>query len=272
MTNKITLQFITTEGVNHLKQMIESHLEHFQNKDQQFFLQFLQKNNYLKDSKFDVYDFAKDLKNYSNADDEESAHLHNVKVVHDALKGLDKKTAIDERFWVGINFTILWDFIMENRYNKIFKDPDNKKQVVQDLMNSFFTLTKNGLKRGTMVNYISQLWWAGSMTYDETNIQDPYHLTRELSVTGLPSTMILVSSSNIFNNNRVFLTFLTVIKDRRNKGFVIKRIDISNAGKYLNLIASMNVLDFQSNQYIYDAVNEFMDIEYKKANKKFTFA
>lgn len=235
MTKEIKLQFLTDEGLAQLKQMFDTNYEQYKNKNHQYFLDYLHSNNYLQDSVYTVRDFTRELQ-YSYNENEDD--FNNIKVVYSALKDIPTYIMMDDRFWAALTHTIMWDYVTKRSlgYKKGIKN-DKKK-----IYNSFFTHTANGKKRGTYVNCVSRLWWAGKLTYD-SECENHFELTNELCKKGFASTIITFSSSNIIGREETRKALLTVIRDLRQNNIDVKRDDITHAIQYMNLIGGSTMID-----------------------------
>lgn len=251
MPKVVTLQYLTEEGLAVLKQSFTNHLPEYIAGNQQFFLDYFDKNNYLADSAYTVTDFTDDLVYFKNSDEDD---LHNIKVIYEVMKNIPTYIMMDDRFWAGLNHTIMWDYIMKRRAGEAFGDGIQNQS--DKIYNSFFTHTKHGMKRGTYVNCVSRLWWAGKLTYDEDS-SDHYLLTEELCKKGFASTIILFSSSNIMGRKEARFALLKMIKKFREAGNDVKRDDIVAGIRYLNLVAGSSLIDTMSYQDLEDMLEHF---------------
>ncbi len=248
---EITLKYISDEGLYNLKQSFGNNVPHYKSGNQEFFLDYLEQNNYLLESSYKVKDFTDDLQYTSDTDADD---LHNIKVVYGALKSMPTYIMMDDRFWAGLTHTYMWQYVMKRRQGEAFGiDIQNQEDKIY---NSFFTHTKNGIKRGTYVNCVSRLWWAGKMTYDEGE-ENHYALTEELCKKGFPSTIILVSSSNIMSRPEALKSLLATVKELRASGIDVKRDDIVAGIRYLNLVAGSTLIDMMSYPEVKSLIAEY---------------
>lgn len=248
METEIRLQYISTEGLTQLKHSFKNNINEYKNNNQQFFLDYLNDNGYLLDSVYCVSDFLKNLKFTGNNDSDD---LHNIQVVYDAMKHIPAYIMMDERFWAGINHTIMWDYILKRREGEAFGE--NIIDQNRGIFNSFFT---DGKKRGTFVNCVSRLWWAGKLTY-EINEPNHYLLTEELCKKGFPSTIVPFSSSNIMGKEELRKGILMVVKKIRETGIDVKRNDILWGIRYLNLVGGSSMIDYLSFEEVVDMLKKF---------------
>ncbi len=249
MAKEIRLKYLTDNGLAQLKEAFDSNIEYYKSKDQQYFLNYLNTNGYLQDTSYVIEDFTDKLIFTEDLDKDD---LNNIKILYTAMKDIPTYVMMEDRFWAAQNHTIMWDYITKRSegFRKESKDQRNK------LYNSFFTHTKNGKKRGTYVNCVSRLWWAGKLSYDESR-ENPFELTEELCKTGFASTIVPFSSSNITGRDESRKAILTVVKELREQGKIVKRDDITYGLKYLNLIAGSSMLDVMSFDEIVELLRRY---------------
>lgn len=237
MSNEVRIQYLTDDGLSVLKGSFDDNLSKYKSNDQKYFIDMLTKHNYLLDSSYVIEDFSDKLVFTSNKDADD---FENIKVVYESMRNIPSYVMMDDRFWAGINHTIMWSYIMKRRDGEAFGT--NISGQRDKIYNSFFTHTKHGKKRGTYVNCVSRLWWAGKLTYEE-NEHNHYELTEELCKKGFPSTILLFSSSNIMSRNESRKAILTVVKSLRGTGQDVKRNDIVAGIRYMNLVAGSTLID-----------------------------
>lgn len=245
---KIRIKYLTDEGLQYLKTSFDTNIEIYKSNDHPTLLKVLEDNHYLNDSAYEIDDFTHKL---IYLDDTDKADYENIKVVYEAMKNIPDYVMMDDRFWAGITHTFMWDYIMRRRKKEAFSsEVKNQREAIY---NSFFTHTKHGKKRGTYVNCVSRLWWAGRLTYDEGKT-NRFELTEELCKKGFPSTIVPFSSSNVMSRKESRKALLTVIKELREKGYDVKRDDIFEGIKYLNLFAGLTIIDMVSYEDLYSMI------------------
>lgn len=257
MSKEITLKYLTDEGLAALKGSFSSNLKEYIAGNQEFFLDFLDKNNYIADSSYKIDDFTEKLV-YTG--DNDADDLHNVSVVYDAMKHIPSYIMMDDRFWAGITHTIMWEYIRKRRAEDVFASGVQNQS--DKIYNSFFTHTKHGMKRGTYVNCVSRLWWAGKLTYDESSTNH-YILTEELCKKGFASTIILFSSSNIMGRKDAREALLRSIKKAREEGNDVKRDDIVAGIRYMNLVAGSSLIDTMEYNELKNMIDSFYEKYYQ---------
>lgn len=237
MNKKIKLTYLSEEGLHMLKSTFDDNIPSYLSGEKEHFQKILQYGEYLIDSTYEAEDFTSQLKYTGNNDTDD---LHNIKVVYEALKHIPPYIMMEDRFWAALNHTVMWEYIQKRR-----KKEFNVEGAQKNIYNSFFTHTNHGVKRGTYVNCVSRLWWAGKLTYQK-GVNNPYELTEELCKSGFASTILILSSSNIMSRNETRLSFLKVIGKLRKMGIEVKRQDIVLGIRYLNLVAGSTLIDILS--------------------------
>ncbi len=251
---RIRIKYLTDEGLSYLKTSFNEHLQYYIDNKHDELLELLNSKEYLLDSAYEIDDFTNKL---VFLEDTDAADLENIKIVYDAMKDIPDFVMMDDRFWAAINHTFMWDYIRRRRKEEAFsKGVKDQKEAIY---NSFFTHTRHGKKRGTFVNCVSRLWWAGRLTYESGN-DDKYYLTAELCKKGFPSTIVPFSSSNIMGREETRRALLSVVMELRKKGIDVKRDDIFAGIRYLNLYAGITIIDMISYDELYDIVERY----YKK--------
>lgn len=261
MSKEITIQYLSDEGLEMLKQNFDNNLQRYKENDKKYFADILNEHNYLVDSTYIIEDFTQKL---VYDEDNNENDLKNIKIVYEAMRNIPLYVMMDDRFWASINHTIMWEYIMKRRKGEAFGE--DIKDEREKIFNSFFTHTKHGKKRGTYVNCVSRLWWAGHLTIDETNIENPYSLTEEVCKTGFASTIIILSSSNILSRKESMIALLRTIKQLRNDGYDVKRDDLVAGSRYLNLIAGIYFIDIMTIEDIQNILNDFYKNYYANKN------
>lgn len=249
------LQYITDEGIGYLKGNIKNHISFYQNGDKEYFGKILLDNKYLQDTGYNIDNFADRLRVSGNDKEDD---VINAKILYEALKDIPPYMAAEESFWTALTHTLLFDFVYKKR-GEGFKNTEKSLEYKEKaIKNAFFTYMQ-GKRRGMFVNCISSLWWGAHTVYDEKS-RNPYHLLKEIALTGYPSTVMLMSSSSIMGRNETSVGFFLVIEALRAEGIKLSRQDIVEGIKYLNLVAGLNLIDLKSR-------TEISDMTYKFYNK-----
>lgn len=247
MNNDIELQQISDEGMIYLKENFDTNYKFYFRQEKQYFQDLLISRKYLLGTGLRIDDFTGKIKEPIKAKDSEKIDygqfdVYNAKVIHRTMRNVPRYMMMDDRMWAWMTHTIMWDYIVKRRAEEAFSDDSEANKP--NIMNSFFTWTKkNGRKRGTMVNPLSRLWWSAEYVYDKDNPSNPYELLDVIADTGLPSTIIVISSSNILSNKHTLYALLYAVKKVRLQGYKVSRDMLVLAAKYLNFLAGITVLD-----------------------------
>lgn len=252
--NRIKLKYITENALYDLKTEFHNYKEHYKDESNEWFINHLNKTGGLSESRIECENFIDKL-SYNN--DYTISDFENTKIIYNALKHLNPSTASDERLWVGLAHTQLWNFIKYRRKSEIESGDEN------DIQNSFFFMRGN--KRSLYVNCISRLWWTGYLTYDE-DAEDPYHLTELICKNAFASTIVLVSSNNFISNKNIAKGYLMSLKEREKAEGRIGRYHFVKAAKYLNNLGSVTLLDNLEAVEIKEIVDEVLNKEFGVIN------
>jgi len=98
--------------------------------------------------------------------------FENARILFEALRGLDRTMASDQRLWAWLAHVPFMDY-MAKRW-PVADQPKEKR--AQYIAQHWFVETQAG--RSYLRNSIALLWWGAHMTYDEKR-DDPFELTRE---------------------------------------------------------------------------------------------
>ena len=257
------LQYVTQETLDDLNGNFDSYKEHYVNHDKDWFDTYFQNRNGLVSYDKEFPNFQMNM-NPSGIDmtrkDPEFGlnEVENIKILYGALKELPLSVAWDERFWTGLSHTVLWDYIWFRRKNKICTETEDgiKAGADKDIKSSYLRIIAG--RRGMFVNCVSRLWWAGYLTYDAKR-KDPYELTRILAQKAFPSQMVLLSSRNFTSNKDVLHGILQALLDFEKQGYQVNRKAFEVVLTYLNNISAATILDFLSEEEIYQISKEQLE-------------
>lgn len=181
---------------------------------------------------------------------ESDAELGSIKAVYGAMKDLPSAVAMDERLWAGIAIDLGWKYARERwDIQAMFAQKD--KSLKNKIHEHFFFM--HNPRRSFTRNAISRLWWLGSLTYDEKNLEDPYRRTRV--VTADLGYVVDLLERNFSNNRRISSEFVDAVEAAREKvkaeGKVILRPELRILCKYLNMLGGVYILDSMPEGKIY---------------------
>lgn len=184
---------------------------------------------------------------------ESDAELGSIKAVYGAMKDLPSAVAMDERLWAGIAIDLGWKYVLERwDIQAMFAQKD--KSLKNKIHEHFFFM--HNPRRSFTRNAISRLWWLGSLTYDEKNLEDPYRRTRV--VTADLGYVVDLLERNFSNNRRISSEFVDAVEAAREKvkaeGKVILRPELRILCKYLNMLGGVYILDSMPEGKIYQKI------------------
>lgn len=165
----------------------------------------------------------------------------NIRRVWDSLKVLTPVQAEMEKIWVALAHTDYLDYQM-GIFNSQIANPDNKKREESSLKSR--TIFVNGAKRSLAIHNLAILWWLAYYFRDDQNIEAPYHLIDFFVSTPYRGNAVALLSSNIISNKEIALGILEAVKVLiEEEGMVVNRFPYSEAGKILNEVGGVRILD-----------------------------
>lgn len=252
--------FMKKDSIDSLLINFDEAKPHYVSNDRDWFEQRLVRERGLRYTRFTFPDFVLTCGAGEATEDEYAAtDAENVRIIYDAMHDLPVATAVDQRFWSGLCHTNLWDFIQYRRRKALASGKD------LDIKSSYFFM--RGVKRSAHVHCVSRLWWAGRLTFDEQNRENPYALTHLLTDNAFASRVMLLSSSNFTANKSITLGILDAIEEQSASGIPLKREHFVGATKYLNRMGAITVLDYLDRKRVrsiisaYFATDEFIRLK-----------
>ena len=184
---------------------------------------------------------------------ESAAELDSIKAVYGAMKDLPSAVAMDERLWAGIAIDLCWNYVRK-RWDIPTMFADKDKSLQNKVHEHFFFM--HNPRRSFTRNAISRLWWLGSLTYDEKNLEDPYRRTK--IVTADLGYVVDLLERNFSNNRRISFEFVDAVEVARaeveDEGKVILRPELRILCKYLNMLGGVYILDSMPEGKIYQKI------------------
>lgn len=190
-----------------------------------------------------------------SASKESDAELESIKAVYGAMKDLPSAVAMDERLWAGIAIDLCWNYVRE-RWDIPTMFADKDKSLQNKVHEHFFFM--HNPRRSFTRNAISRLWWLGSLTYDEKNLEDPYRRTK--IVTADLGYVVDLLERNFSNNRRISFEFVDAVEVARaeveDEGKVILRPELRILCKYLNMLGGVYILDSMPDGMIFTKIHD----------------
>lgn len=174
----------------------------------------------------------------------------NIRRIWESLNVLTPVQAEMEKIWVALAHTDYLDYQM-GIFNSQITNPDNKKHEESSLKSR--TIFVNGAKRSLAIHNLSILWWLAYYFRDDQNIENPYHLIDFFVSTPYRGNAVALLSSNIISNKEIALGILEAVKILiEEEGMVVNRFPYSEAGKILNEVGGVRILDTLTREEVKD--------------------
>jgi len=226
------IQFMNQNDLDTLKMNADSNLDYYKSKDNFWMIDKLG-HNPLVEYKRDVETFSLDPK---------SDEVDNARVIYSAMKNISDSEATDERLWAGLTHGLFWDFMRENIHSDIETSAKTKFTEKLIVNRYFFNIKENARKRSLSINSLSKLWWAGRLTYDKENKNDPYE-SLKLFRSAFSHKMINTFSSNYMANPDIRFAVFDVALELQQDGVEIKGDTMVPILVFLNEIGGKLLLD-----------------------------
>lgn len=215
-----------------LKTNVDSNLEYYKLKDNSWIIDKLG-HNPLVEYKHDVEKFSLD----PNLDE-----VDNARILYSAMKNISDSEATDERLWAGLTHGLFWDFMHESILIDIEASTKTKLSERLVLNRYFLNIKENARKRSLSINSLSKLWWAGRLTYDKDNKNDPYE-SLNLFRSAFSHKMVNTFSSNYMANPDIRFAVFDVALELQQDGIEIKGDTMIPILVYLNELGGKMILD-----------------------------
>lgn len=165
----------------------------------------------------------------------------NIRRVWESLKILTPVQAEMEKIWVALAHTDYLEYQL-GIFNSQIANSNNKKREESSLKSR--TIFINGAKRSLAIHNLAILWWLAYYFRDDQNIEAPYHLIDFFVSTPYRGNAVALLSSNIISNKEIALGILEAVKVLiAEEGMVVNRFPYSEAGKILNEVGGVRILD-----------------------------
>lgn len=224
------IQYITENALQDLLAQHEAYKNYYLTRNEEWFKSYFSKEGVVLDSQIEYFH-----PNFSFNPDFSISDFENVKAMYEAFKHLTVSQATQERLWVGLAHLQMRDYFLFRLKDDL--DKKNEKRLKSAL---FFV---NGAKRSLFVHVLARLWWVGYMTYDESNLKDPYWLTEFFCSREFSGRSVYFFSSNFTGNRTITKGVLRALKKLNDEGFEMKRAHFVEAGRYLNIVGGAMIID-----------------------------
>lgn len=224
------IQFMKDDSVYALKKYIKYAKNHYTDDNTEWIKSITNNDENFGLFKKEFNDF-----NLMISDKPEKDDIENMKIIYENLKDLTDSQASDERLWAGLSHTKFWDY-MQKRW-PLPNDPEKWEKHI--LQHYFFA---HGA-RSTVLNGLARLWWYARLTYDETNIDNPYELT-EYMAKDINGKAYMLFGSNFSRNRKIQRIFLYTIKNYEEQhGLILSREEFGELRKQVVLWSGKLVID-----------------------------
>ena len=223
------IRFLSETALYTLSENLGRYLSSFKAPDNKELLSALQSDigeEPLKESNYTISDSLILDPNTTGGDE-----VGNIKKIYGEMKNLPRSIACDGRLWTGIAIDKFWS------YTKSRWDLESSLSVGKVCDHFLF----NGHSKKVYTRQsIARLWWIGDLTYDAGR-RDPYEITY---FTMKDTDYVVNLLERDFSSNRqIFREFVEAVEQARTEGMKIKRQEIRDLCKYLNLLGGVYVLD-----------------------------
>lgn len=188
--------------------------------------------------------------------DPEKSEVDNARILFSALKDLSPSDATDERFWAGLAHGALWEYMRESSKKSLEDNPRLSLDETFVKNRYFFNLEKNGHKRSLYINGLSKLWWAGKMTYDDSNAKDPFRYLN-LFETAFSHKLINTFSSSFMASETVRFALFECGLYLKEQGIPIKGDTLVPMMKHLNELGGSMILDVMEREELQEKLIDF---------------
>lgn len=229
------LHFMKDDALVYFKNNVDSNLEYYLNQDNSWIYE--KYSAYKGDDvspfgefKLEVPDFQMDMSEESPS----RSDYNNCKILYTALKDISDTQATDERFWVGLAHSQLWEYML---YRCKLNDDTNKENKI--VANYFYNY---GNKRSLLVHTLARLWWVGRLTYDKSS-KEPFAALSYLKI-DFPTKVLTLFSSNFTNNPIITRAILLATSSLDKSGYKIGRKEYFELIRYVNFLGGIIILDY----------------------------
>jgi hypothetical protein len=241
----LKLKFISDETLMDLRTNFDAYKEHYYTLDNRWFDHYFNEEGKVIESRIEF-----EMPTLNISDEYAVSDKENVKLIYDSLNHLTVSQATQERLWSGLAHLQFREFSYYRLKNEL--QQNNDKRINTAL---FF---KNGNKRSLFVHILARLWWVGYMTYDESNISNPYWLTEFFCEKDFSARCVVFFSSNFTSNQNITKGILKSLIKMQNEGVAIKRDHFVQANKYLNVVGGALILDMLSTEEVEEMVDKYL--------------
>ncbi len=197
------IKIFTDDGLAALKAGVKANAKHYITGNKAYFDSLIATEGYATETVFKVPDLELITREPLKA-----ADSSNVRIIHNALRGLPKRLLAKEALWAELAHDELWDYVQFRQVKKL------KGRKLDKIEQTYFFTT--GFKRSLFLRLFEK---------------------------GMSGKAVLFSSSNFTSNKNVSLGILDAIAAKHPSGNEVERIYFTEATKHLNSISGVTLLD-----------------------------
>lgn len=241
----INIELLSEDKILTLKNNKSEVLTNIKNfKDNLWLKDFFKEEMPFLKSKLYCNDFEFDMSKNSP----EETDFENAKRLYSNLK-ISESQASDERLWMGLTFSKFYDY-MNYRY-----------PVNQTLLKNKWLFQDTATKQQLFRQGLSMLWWYAHITYDNSNIENPFELTE--FAFDHKDFLISIYSRNFCGSKNITLGVIKALKQYELNGGDSKNRNIYNGlVKYISFLGGAYILDDLSIDEIYSkSLNKLYELD-----------
>lgn len=241
------LHFMKEDALAYFKQNVHYNKNYYLHENNNWVFEKYTDSSPLVEFKNDFPNFQLEtsFKNPGEAD------YYNVKILYTALRSLTDTQASDERFWVGLAHSDLWEYMR-------YRCQVNANNISDDkiMINYFFNY---GHKRSLIVHPIARLWWVGRLIFNE-EINDNFAALEYMKVDFATKVRTLFSS-NYTNNPKITRALLNAVGEMETQGLKVSRESYHELIRYVNTLGGIIILDYLSENELKEKIKKhYLDI------------
>ncbi|MCD7809789.1 MAG: DUF6339 family protein [Erysipelotrichaceae bacterium] len=224
------LYFFKQDALDYFRENISHNINNYK----------LPTNDWIFDQFSDPFIKYKDIDDFKLCVDIEHPNkmdLENSKRIYSNLIDISDSVAMDERLWAGLTHSVFYNYVQDR-----WSSPKEEKHMKKEsyiLTRYFF-----GNNSPKFRNTLCKLWWIGKLTYDDTNIQNPFHLTDVLGHRDMATRVNDLFTSNFSRNINVVKAFLETVDKYDKLGNKINADIYRSTVQYINILGGMCLIDY----------------------------
>lgn len=225
------IYFFKETALEYFKENVASNIEKYAQLSNDWVYEEFE--NPFLEYKIDVPDFEL----YIDINNPNKMDLENAKLIYSNLKNISDSQATDERLWAGLAHSTFYDYV-KKRWSH---SREEKKMKNANIILSRYFFGQHSPK---FRNTLCKLWWIGRLTYDETNHDNPFHLTNILGNNDMATRVTDLFTSNFSRNLKVVKAFLETVNEFDQSGKIVKGNIYRSTIQYLNVLGGVYLLDY----------------------------